>query len=126
MKLYVYPFCEPQRRVGDGSEFRRGTNPAHLYKHLLENGFIEAFLEGYNPSYLPIKSSEVLAKIRGGWVGKGRFLPKSRRLSRNAASSDFSPSSPEKLSRGSPRLPRRTVVWHRTSEYAGACRLSAT
>ena len=70
MKLYVYPFVNPNGELVTAQNFDVAPNLAHLYKHLLENGFIEP-LEGYNPSYLPIKSSEVLAKIRAG-AGLGR------------------------------------------------------
>ena len=48
-------------------------NLAHLYTHLLENGFVES-IEGHNPNYLPIKSSEVLAKIRAGASGWERMV----------------------------------------------------
>jgi hypothetical protein len=65
VKLYVYPFLNPNGELVTAENFEVAPNLVHLYKHLLENGFIEP-LEGYNPSYLPIKSSEVLTKIRVG------------------------------------------------------------
>ncbi len=69
VKLYVYPFLNPNRELVTAQNFEVAPNLVHLYKHLLENGFIEA-VENHNPSYLYIKSSEVLARIRAdapGW-----------------------------------------------------------
>src|SRR6478609_4481977 len=74
VKLYVYPFLNPNGELVTARNFDVAPNLVHLYKHLLENGFIEP-LEGYNPSYLPIKSSEVLAKIRGGLGWEGAVSP---------------------------------------------------
>jgi hypothetical protein len=74
VKLYVYPFVNPNGELVTARNFDVAPNLVHLYKHLLENGFIEP-LEGYNPSYLPIKSSEVLAKIRGGLGWEGAVSP---------------------------------------------------
>jgi len=68
VKLYVYPFLNPNGDLVTAQNFEVAPNLAHLYTHLLENGFIET-VEGHNPSYLPIKSSEVLAKIRAGAAG---------------------------------------------------------
>jgi hypothetical protein len=39
-----------------------------IFTSTSNNGFIES-MEGYNPDYLPIKSSGVLAKIRAGRAG---------------------------------------------------------
>jgi hypothetical protein len=68
VKLYVYPFLNPNGDLVTADNFEVAPNLLHLYKHLLDNGFIES-MEGYNPSYLPIKSSGVLAKIRAGKPG---------------------------------------------------------
>jgi hypothetical protein len=65
VKLYVYPFLNPNGDLVTTENFEVAPNLVHLYRHLLDNGFIEA-MEGYNPSYLPIKSPGVLAKIRAG------------------------------------------------------------
>jgi hypothetical protein len=65
VKLYVYPFLNPNGDLVTSENFEVAPNLVHLYRHLLDNGFIEA-MEGYNPSYLPIKSPGVLAKIRAG------------------------------------------------------------
>jgi len=65
VKLYVYPFLNPNGELVTTENFEVAPNLLHLYRHLLDNGFIEA-MEGYNPSYLPIKSPGVLAKIRAG------------------------------------------------------------
>ena len=69
VKLYVYPFLNPNGELVTAENFEVAPNLVHLYRHLLDNGFIES-MEGYNPSYLPIKSPGVLAKIRAraaGW-----------------------------------------------------------
>jgi hypothetical protein len=68
VKLYVYPFLNPNGDLVTADNFEVAPNLVHLYKHLLDNGFIEA-MEGYNPNCLPIKSSGVLAKIRAGTAG---------------------------------------------------------
>jgi hypothetical protein len=68
VKLYVYPFLNPNGDLVTADNFEVAPNLVHLYKHLLDNGFIEA-MEGYNPNCLPIKSSGVLAKIRTGTAG---------------------------------------------------------
>ena len=68
VKLYVYPFLNPNGDLLTAENFEVAPNLVHLYRHLLDNGFIES-MEGYNPSYLPIKSPGVLAKIRAGGAG---------------------------------------------------------
>ena len=68
VKLYVYPFLNPNGELVTAENFDVAPNLVHLYRHLLDNGFIES-MEGYNPSYLPIKSPGVLAKIRAGGAG---------------------------------------------------------
>ncbi|HET9523808.1 MAG TPA: hypothetical protein VFO90_06220 [Terrimicrobiaceae bacterium] len=69
VKLYVYPFLNPNGDLVTARNFEVAPDLTHLYTHLLEKGVVEA-IEGHNPDYLPIKSSEVLAKIRtraSGW-----------------------------------------------------------
>jgi hypothetical protein len=68
VKLYVYPFLNPNGELVTAENFEVAPNLVHLYRHLLDNGFIES-MEGYNPSYLPIKSPGVLAKVRAGGAG---------------------------------------------------------
>jgi hypothetical protein len=68
VKLYVYPFLNPNGELVTAENFEVAPNLVHLYRHLLDNGFIDS-MEGYNPSYLPIKSPGVLAKIRAGGAG---------------------------------------------------------
>jgi hypothetical protein len=68
VKLYVYPFQNPNGDLVTADNFEVAPNLVHLYRHLLDNGFIVS-MEGYNPSYLPIKSPGVLAKIRAGTEG---------------------------------------------------------
>ena len=63
----------PNGDLVTAQNFEVAPNLVHLYTHLLENGFIEP-VEGHNPSYLPIKSSEVLAKIRAGALGWERMV----------------------------------------------------
>jgi hypothetical protein len=65
VKLYVYPFLNPNGDLVTADNFEVAPNLVHLYRHLLDNGHIVS-MEGYNPSYLPIKSPGVLAKIRAG------------------------------------------------------------
>ena len=64
----------PNGDLVTADNFEVAPNLVHLYRHLLENGFIES-MEGYNPSYLPIKSSDVLAKIRAGAGLGGQVSP---------------------------------------------------
>ncbi len=68
VKLYVYPFLNPNGDLVTAENFEVAPNLVHLYRHLLDNGHIVS-MEGYNPSYLPIKSPGVLAKIRAGTEG---------------------------------------------------------
>jgi len=68
VKLYVYPFLRPDGELVTADNFRVAPKITHLYRHLLENGFIEA-MQGYHPEYLSIKAPQVLAKIRAGDAG---------------------------------------------------------
>jgi hypothetical protein len=68
VKLYVYPFLNPNGDLVTAENFEVAPNLVHLYRHLLDNGHIVS-MEGYNPTYLPIKSPGVLAKIRAGTEG---------------------------------------------------------
>jgi hypothetical protein len=73
VKLYVYPFLNPNGELVTTRNFEVEPNLVHLYTHLRESGFIEP-MEGYNPNYLPIKSVEVLTKIRQGSTGWERMV----------------------------------------------------
>ena len=73
VKLYVYPFLNPNGDLVTTQNFEVEPNLVHLYTHLLENGFIEP-MQGHNPNYLPIKSAEVLTKIRSGAEGWERMV----------------------------------------------------
>jgi len=69
VRLYVYPRLESDGSVTTAETFQVAPHLRHLYRHLLENGHVVG-MDGYNPSYLSIKSADVLAKIRqksDGW-----------------------------------------------------------
>lgn len=73
VKLYVYPFLNPNGDLVTARNFEVAPDLVHLYTHLLENGFVEP-IEGHNPNYLPIKSSDVLARIRASAAGWERMV----------------------------------------------------
>ncbi len=64
VKLYVYPYRDPTSGVVVTAETVRIAPLAqHLYSYFLEGGFVEA-IRDYDPSYLPILTRDVLAKIQ--------------------------------------------------------------
>ena len=66
VRVYVYPYRDPASgRVitVDTLEVRPETR--HIYAHLLEHKYIEG-LRSYNPDYLPIFTTDVLAKLQSG------------------------------------------------------------
>ena len=66
VRVYVYPYRDPASgRVitVDTLEVRPETK--HIYAHLLEHKYIEG-LRSYNPDYLPIFTTDVLAKLQSG------------------------------------------------------------
>lgn len=65
VKLYVYPFLSESGELVTAHNFRVADNLKHLYRHLYDNGSIEA-IEGYHEDYLSIRAHEVLALIRAG------------------------------------------------------------
>jgi hypothetical protein len=65
VKLYVYPFRSETGELVTAHNFRVADNLKHLYRHLYDNGAIEA-IEGYHEDYLSIRAHEVLAMIRAG------------------------------------------------------------
>jgi hypothetical protein len=74
-RLYVYPGIMLDTGVTlTAQSFPIAPNLKHLYAHLLENRFIEG-IENYNPRLLPIRSRDVLAKIRAGESGWEECVP---------------------------------------------------
>jgi len=65
VKLFVYPFLTTEGELVTAENFRTPAKLAHLYAHLLENGYIEP-MENFHPEYLAIKAPDVLARIREG------------------------------------------------------------
>ncbi len=64
LKLYVYPYLDPSMNLlTTVNEMEVPPNLVHLYKHLLENKFIEPIAD-YKKEYLGIFSRHVLTKIR--------------------------------------------------------------
>ena len=72
VKLYVYPFRDPQTgEVTSAESLKVAPNLRHLYAHLLENNFIES-IANYNERFLPIYAKQVLNQIQTGdhaWEG---------------------------------------------------------
>jgi len=65
-RLYVYPSLDLESgRVITGENFPVAPHLAHLHAYLLENGFIQC-IGNYQPALLPIRSQDVLARIRSG------------------------------------------------------------
>lgn len=64
LKLYVYPYHETGLdRLITATEVDVPEHLKHLFKHLVENGFIES-IEHFHKEYLGIFSRNILAKIR--------------------------------------------------------------
>lgn len=63
VKLYVYPFLSPDGTLTAADDYQVAPNLTHLYRHLLENGFIRS-IENYRRAYLGITSADVLGRIR--------------------------------------------------------------
>ncbi len=63
VKLYVYPYKQPDGTIVPADKCEVAPNLEHLYAHLLENGFIVPMAD-YNPDYLGILPGTVLAQIR--------------------------------------------------------------
>ena len=63
-KLYVYPSLDRKTgKITTVHNFEPPRQLTHLYRHLVENHFIED-LPNYDPACLPVFTSEVLQKIR--------------------------------------------------------------
>jgi hypothetical protein len=64
LKLYVYPYQDSATGLLlTATNLVVPSNLRHLYAYLLESHFVENICD-YNPSYLPIFSRDVLAKIQ--------------------------------------------------------------
>ena len=64
LKLYVYPFLDASLdQLTTARDVEIPEHLAHLFKHLVENGYIEP-IENYHKEYLGIFSRGILAKIR--------------------------------------------------------------
>jgi hypothetical protein len=64
MKLYVYPYWDStSERLLTARETDVPEHLVHLFRHLLENGYIES-IEHFHREYLSIFSRAILAKIR--------------------------------------------------------------
>jgi len=75
VKLYVYPFLDPETgRLSTAENLEVPASNRGLYDYLLAGEAIQD-LEGYDPDLLSIRASEVLERIRAddGWE---RFVPK--------------------------------------------------
>jgi len=65
-RLYVYPsFDFKSGKIVTAGDFPVAPHLKHLYRHLLENRFIQS-IEKYDASLLPIRSRDVLSKIQSG------------------------------------------------------------
>ncbi len=75
VKLYVYPYRDPTSgEIITAETLRVAPSAHHLHAYLLENGFVETLLS-YNPAYLSISTSEVLAKIQTGDPSWEQLVP---------------------------------------------------
>lgn len=74
-RLYVYPSLNiASGQIITGDSFPVPPLLRHLYEHLLVNGFIEAIAR-FDPSLLPIRSRDVLAKIQAGDASWEQLVP---------------------------------------------------
>jgi hypothetical protein len=65
-RLYVYPSLKIETgQLLTGDKFPVAPHLKHLYAHLLENGFIRK-IQNHRADLLPIRSKDVLARIRSG------------------------------------------------------------
>jgi hypothetical protein len=63
VKVYVYPFQEPDGTITTASNMRVAAKLRHLYAYLLENRLIED-ISPFERQHLPIFSKDVLSKIK--------------------------------------------------------------
>jgi hypothetical protein len=74
-KVYVYPSLD--RKTGKLITLENmevAPHLRHLFAHLVENRFVEN-IRNYNPDYLKIYASDVLAKIKAGDVSWEKLVP---------------------------------------------------
>jgi hypothetical protein len=74
VKLYAYPFLQPDGTLTTAADYEVAPNLTHLYRHLLDNQFIRP-MENYHREYLGITSAQVLSKIREGDPSWERMVP---------------------------------------------------
>jgi hypothetical protein len=66
VKLYVYPWLSRETgQVTTLENFQPAPQIAHLYAHLLANGFIEP-IRNFNADYLSVSSNSVIEKLQCG------------------------------------------------------------
>jgi hypothetical protein len=74
-RLYVYPsFDFKSGQVVTAQNFQVAPQLKHLYRHLLENRFIQG-IEKHDTKLLPIRSGDVLSKIQAGDDAWERLVP---------------------------------------------------
>ena len=77
LKIYAYPTRDPVNgALITADNLVVAPNLRHLYAHLLENRHLES-LRGFDPTCLPIASTEVLAKLRSGDASWEKDVPPS-------------------------------------------------
>ena len=74
VKLYVYPFAAADGTMTTAETYEVAPNLTHLYRHLLENKFIQP-IENYHREYLGITSAQVLTNIRAGDASWQKMVP---------------------------------------------------
>jgi len=74
-RLYIYPHLdlETGHRL-TVENFEAPQQLRHLYAHLVENRFIQP-IRNFNPELLPIRSQDVLTKIRAGDISWEELVP---------------------------------------------------
>ena len=74
-KLYVYPSQDRKTgQVTNVHNFEPAPNLTHLYRHLVENKFVED-LTDYDPACLPVYTSDILQKIHSGDKSWEKLVP---------------------------------------------------
>ncbi|MFN7993672.1 MAG: TonB-dependent receptor [Bryobacteraceae bacterium] len=75
VKLFVYPTRDSSSgKLTTAEDFEAEPGMQHLYRFLLDNGFIEP-IRDFDPSELETTPAEVLAKIRAGDTGWEKLVP---------------------------------------------------
>jgi len=74
-KMYVYPSLDKKTgKLTTVENLEVAPGLQHLYRHLIENKFIEN-ITNFNPAALKIYSSDVLAKIQAGDESLAQLIP---------------------------------------------------